>query len=344
MPPSLRPESMTWTLERNEARFESPTSRTVQRVARGGDRWRCTMQLPDLVDEQAGALNAWLDAISRADNAGLVPVAQNLPVGDSASANFAERQALWTDRAPSLDWTSLQLVQPIYVRSSDAVLYATSITAPNQSSAYRNFTVTAGLVYELIIDIPPQQYPGGYFVYNPGGTTVNARDTPPGAGQFRHLITAGSNQITVLLYAGNGAQGFIPSYFRRVSLARVFLAESAAAAGATTMTILGGSSATLNRSAAAGQFFNVVTTAGLELKRLQVDVDQIGGATLGGNAVNHLGRCVFEPALRGPLPINSAISTAAPVCRMVLAEATATSSISAPIRHGITLELVEDVT
>ncbi|MCK9194052.1 MAG: hypothetical protein M0P19_09305 [Nevskia sp.] len=339
MPPTLRPASMTWTLERNEARFESPTSRTVQRVARGGDRWRCTLQLPQLVDDDAGALNAWLDQISRADNAALVPVTQNALIGESAGTAFADQQILFANRQPALDWTSIGLLQPIYTRSGDAVLYAMTTSA-----ARRIFPVTQGLPYEIIIDIPPQTFPGGYYISNVGGLDINRRDAPPGAGEFRHLVIAGSANLTLFLYAGNGNQSYIPSHFRRVSVARVYLNEAAAAAGAVQLPIYGGASGIVTRTLAAGQFFNVVSGAGLELKRVQADVDQIGAITLNGITVNHLGRCVFEPALRGPVPINSAISTLSPLCRMLLATATASSTISPPIRHGVTLELVEDVT
>ncbi len=59
-PSSLVPSSSEWRLVSNTAAFTSPLSGTTRTLARGGDRWACTLTFNNLRDSQRAILQAFL--------------------------------------------------------------------------------------------------------------------------------------------------------------------------------------------------------------------------------------------------------------------------------------------
>jgi hypothetical protein len=59
-PSALVPSSSEWRLVANTAAFTSPLSGTTRTLARGGDRWACTLTFNNLRDSQRAILQAFL--------------------------------------------------------------------------------------------------------------------------------------------------------------------------------------------------------------------------------------------------------------------------------------------
>ena len=345
-PPGLLPSEMTWSLVRNQQRSRNPYSGTMQRNDRGGDLWSCRLQMPTLAEPDSGLLAAWMDQISRAGNAGLVPVFQNFSRGQSAAAAFAQLQAPWFERDASLDWTGQTLLATVYLRNRDLTLYASgSASAGTEARLSRSFTVAQGLPYLVTFDIPVQTQPGGYRITDGSTTLVDQRAAPPGAGRFMHLVYPGTTTLQVFLYAETGQQAFASSRFTAVSVQRAFIAQTTANAGGTLVNLFGAASAAVpSLTHGVGQFISVQTSAGWELKRLISDIDMISSSTINGVSVLHQGRALVEPALRGTVSANAGTVHRDPVCRMILNEAVSAASVQAPLRSGFVFELIEDPT
>ena len=340
-PPLLCPAAITWTLERSIGVFESPLSFATQRVVRSGARWRATVQMPPMDAESAALLTAWLDQISRAENCGLVPVAQNRDAGTEA-ATFVSAQAPFTAANVVNDWNGSRgfaagLLIPPYYQSGDLVLYSGNTTENRTAPA---FSATAGLPYAAVLDVPLQPAPPTWRVTGASGSPVHF--TSVGV-QGRSIGTwnAVTAQNVVDLFIGNGSTPFTQSRYTSITLNRILITEQTASAGATRVTLMGGNSAAPALAMRRGQYFEIRTSAGWELKRLTTDVDLIAAVTFNGNSVNHFGNAVFEPALRGSVAANAAILTHKPVCRMRLAEPNSSSTADGPLFTGATFDLVE---
>jgi len=59
-PTDLAPSASEWRLVANTAAFASPLSGTTRTLARGGDRWACSMQFNNLTEAKRGRLQAFL--------------------------------------------------------------------------------------------------------------------------------------------------------------------------------------------------------------------------------------------------------------------------------------------
>lgn len=345
-PPGLLPSRVTWTLERAAATFESPLSFASQRVNRSGARWRASIEMPPSDQFESGLLSAWLDQISRADNCGLLPVFQNRLAGNSGGASFSELQVPWDLRNPSLDWSILNLQgAALFVANRDLSVYSTTgVSVSNQARAFRTFTVTANAPYLVTVDIPPQHTGGGYAIGDTITNLVDARVPPPGFGRFRHVVYPTTTSLEIYLTPTNGQQSFTNSRFSSLSVCRTFVAQTGVAAGGSTVTLTGNTN-TGNPAQAlshgVGQFLAIQTSAGWELKRLTTDVHTIGGGSLAGLGVGHLGRATFEPPLRGAVTALAPIEQLLPVCRMRLAEPNSSSTIDAPMFGGFSFDLLE---
>lgn len=327
---------LDWRLDRNVAVFTNPISKTVQRVARGGDRWHATVTVPTIQGSDAARVSAWLDQVSRGDNWGLVPVFQNDTTGtESASANFSSLQGPWAT-AGLTGWSATNCIQN-YVSDGMLVLFSGS-TAPGYIS--KTFTVVVGAPYEIIVDTPPQS--GNNRITAICGSTVLSGDAAaPVYGRRRIIVTPTTTAMTVFLYAGGDTDTFSRAVYGDLSITRAFTIETAAAAGSTELLVQGGLDGTDNFKA--GQFVCISTTAGMELKRVMRTVRMIGGVTVNGININHFGRLSIEPALRGSVAASEAINHVSPWCRMQLANPSSQAVIGPPLRHGFSVELIEDV-
>lgn len=340
-PPLLCPAAITWTLERNIGAFESPLSFATQRVARAGARWRATLQMPPMEADDAALLSSWLDQISRPENCGLVPVVQNRDAG-TETAGFVSAQAPFTAANVVNDWNGSRgfangLLIPPYYQSGDLVLRSGNTTSNSSGSG---FTATAGLPYAAVLDTPLQISPPTWQVTGAALTPVHFTAAAV-QGRSVAVWNAVGSQNAIVLGVGNGVTAFVQSRFTSLTLNRILLVQGATAAGASQMFVFGGNSAAPSLAMRRGQFFEVRTSAGFELKRLMTDVDFIAGVTFNGNSVNHLGRAVFEPALRGGAADLAAVLTHKPVCRMRLAEPNSSATADGPLFTGTTVDLVE---
>ena len=338
---------LDWKLERNVTQLSNPLSKTIQRVVRGGDRWRATVQIPVLVGDEAARVCAWLDQISRGDNAGLVPVFQNDTTSvESGGTYFAEMQASWRNRAPALDWTSVNLVSTPYVSGLYANLYSGATAGAYMQ---RTFTVIANLPYNVVLDVPAQVTPGSMVVGNAGFSTIYYDGRPaPASGRIAITVVPTTSALSIQLAPANGTTTFAQSLFGDLSISRAYVAQSVSAAGANNVQIIGSDNANVVANLVpafkAGQFLTITTSKGFELKRLQNPVETITGSVLNTIAVSGSGRAYFEPALRGSVAINAGIKHLVPWCRMLLASPTSQSNVTPPLRHAFSFDLMEDVT
>ncbi len=338
-PSGLVPSSMEWRLERNVARFESPTSRAVQTVARGGDRWHCTLTMPQLTGEDAGILVAWMDQISRPDNWALISPLHNLMSGtESASAAFSNLQPSWRNGGLS-GWNWGNLVFSPYTSGGTVVIYS------NQNPPVyiqKSFAVVAGAYYLITLDVPPQLSNTRLTASSCSTVLISALASRT-YGRLRWLVAAAAAEMLVTIYSGSDTDSFSQAIYGDLSIVRVNLVQSAVSTGTNDMDCFGGQNESINMFRI-GQFISLLTINGIELKRLTRDVRQIGGIVYNGLTVNHRGHCQFEPALRAPVAQYNPVVHLNPVCRMRLADANSVSTISAPNFTGTTIELIEDVT
>lgn len=340
-PSGLAPSSMEWRLERNVARFESPTSRAVQTVARGGDRWHCTLTMPQLTGEDAGILVAWLDQISRAEHCGLLPALHNRLTSKFA-VGAPPLLSSWRNGELS-NWTVLSTVR---ARVAGGRLVLRNLADP-AASIRRAVATAIGATYVLIVDIPTYTASCRVVIGTSNFSSVFVQSVNPPAGRLILKFVATTASTGVSLQAGPGVSPgeYDEATFGDVLLFRVLETDTAASAGTAAISLLGDDyDGSTSDQMSIGQFFSVVTTAGIELKRSLKAVSGLEGVTYNGRAVNGGGQCAFEPALRAPVALNAAIIHSQPWCRMRLADANSVSTISAPNFTGTTIELIEDVT
>lgn len=343
-PPSLVPKRVEWTLERNVAAFESPLTYTAQRVSRASARWRASIEMPRLDASETAMLSAWLDQVSKAENCGLVPVFQNYMLG-TETAGFVSGQAPFSAANIAAEWNGQRgftngLLLPPYFQSGDLVVYSGNSTANQTVSA---FSATSGLPYAVILDVPIQTNPPAWYVANAGVSTIQFSAPDVVGRSIAALFAPAGGQLVVGLRPGNGATPFTQSRYSSLTVNRILIAQGTAAAGSSTVQVYAGNSNAPGLAMRKGQFCQIATSRGYELKRLSVDVDLIGGVVLNGVTVNHLGRAVFEPALRGSVAASAAILTHQPVCRMRLAQAQSSSTIDAPMFGGFAFEMLEEI-
>ncbi len=331
-PPGIVPMSMAWQLQKNQSKATNPYSNTGPRNDRGGDLWTATVDYAPLVGEEAALMHACLHQISKAGNAILMPVFQNDMAGmESATATFANMQAPWREAGPT-GWFAVNLLETPRVVDRLLEVYGNG-TSAGGNYIYRTFTVVPGAFYQLCVDVPQQSAPGTMYIAD-GGTGVA---TITGYGRLSTIVSPTAATLTVSLTTSV----FFPTYYGDFQIARVMTLESASAAGAFEVVTLGGLNDTLSNFKV-GQFVNVRTTAGYELKRVIRTVRQIGRVTVNGVGVNHVGRMPIEPALRGSAAQYAAIVHNAPVCRMILSPGPIGSTISAPLREGFRLQFIEE--
>lgn len=351
-PPGLAPRRVTWTLERSVATFESPLSFASQRVARSGARWRASIEMPPLNAEDTGLLNAWLDQISRADHVGIVPVFQNDRAGtDSEQALFGNPQPAWHEPGAFTGWSALNLTQSPVLAGRDLLVVANGATGPAAQARYqKTFTVLPDVPHTIIVDVPPQAAPGGLGISNGSGSSlyVDTRSAPA-VGRQVFTVTSNDTGFRVQLYAAGGQTNFAQSLFGPVQVVRSYVVQTAASAGATSLTLIGPDASAGNpyrvtnlvRALKPGQFVTVRRASGaVELKRVRLAADALIGALFGATSVA-VGPLAFEPALSSALAVNDRIVTHAPWCRMRLAEPNSSATIDAPMFGGFAFDLVE---
>lgn len=340
-PSDLAPESMEWKLERNVTTITNPLSKTSQYIGRAGDRWRCTMTMPKSNGIDAGILTSYFDQISRAENFALVSPPQNYALGSESGSTFTDQNGSWRSQANAAgnfpNWTQTNLLLPAYLAGGWASIYGSATTPATMA---RNFTVTVGAYYLVVVDVPPQEFTARMRV-KCGSTTLFDSGNVSAAGRIVALVVPTTTTMQVLIYAGFDGTAYANTYYGDISVTRCYTVEQASAAGSNSVVIQGGIT---NPSLRVGQFVGIQSSWGFELKRLTREVVQIGGGSINGLAVNHVGRLLFEPALRGSVAVGAAIQHVDMACRMKLATPSSVSTVQAPNFTGMTFELVEDVT
>lgn len=337
-PPGIVPMSMAWQLQKNQSKATNPYSNTGPRNDRGGDLWTATVDYAPLVGEEAALMHACLHQISKAGNAILMPVFQNDMAGtESATATFANMQAPWRE-AGVTGWTQTNLLEGPRVVDRTLEIYG-GPTPPG--FIYRDYTVVPGAYYQVAIDIPEQNGANVRVTIFSGETPLVTTGANTSYGRRTHIVVPTTSMLRVFLYSGNDTDAFSVAYYGDLQVARVMSVQTATAAGASQVVTFGGVNGTLSNFKV-GQFVNVQTSAGYELKRVVRTVRQIGVNTINGVNVNHVGRMPIEPALRGSAAQYAAIVHNAPVCRMILSPGPIGSTISAPLREGFRLQFIEE--
>jgi len=338
-PYGIVPESMEWTRVRNQSESLNPYTNSGPVNDRGGDLWGLTADYAPLVDQDADLFYPWLDQIGKAGNRALIPVFHNRMDGtECASAAFAQMQGPWRD-VGAAGWTGTNLLEGPRVVDRTLLIYGNGTPV---GFIYRDFTVVVGAYYQVSVDIPQQSgnvritiFSGATALVTTGANTVYGRRT--------HIVTPTSSNLRVFLYSGGDTDAFSSAFYGDLQISRVFSVQVASAAGTESLVTLGGLNGNLDNFRV-GQFVSIPTTAGYELKRIGRTVRQIGGTTINGVNVNHVGRMPIEPSLRGSVAQYAGIIHHNPVCRMRLAQGPIGSRISAPLQHGFRLQFLEDPT
>ena len=326
-PTDLIPNASEWRLVANTAAFASPLSGSTRTLARGGDRWACSMQFNALTGAERARLQGFLARLrgqaNRAwlwDHAyrrrGTFPTSELLPdIGASLSA--------WTLNT-NVTGSSADGVARLHrsITAAGALLYKSTAVAVGNAYGMR-----VALAQSNNTDTANMTISNGAF----DTTLKTGAATGAGGGVSFDVWTASEASPYV---TGNASVGTAGNYydFSLLSLARCALVLGASQTG--------------SRVAANGL---PVSSTGILLAG---DMVQIGNdrhmltATLssdsGGNGVMHI-----TPPLRSSPANGAAIQIYQPLCKMMLADQTVgwsnvpgtrTSALS-----SITVEFVEDL-
>lgn len=338
-PPSLSPRRVTWTLERNVATYTSPYSFTSQRNDLGrAARWRASIEMPPLPPDDAALLSTWLDQISRGEHVGLIPVYQNYLDATFASSEGAPLTRSWTAGEASL-WSTN--AGGVTATVTGGILILRAGGTPNGFD--RMFNIRVGRSYTLTLDIPSFGTQWRLRVDHTASTVAVVDTISSATGRQVFRFTSSVTPIRVALHGGDNMTPFAESVYGDVNLYPTLDIEEVAAAGSNRLILIGDRATLNNRVVRTGQFFNVPTTRGIELKRALRDAINVGAVTYQGVTVNHAGNLRFEPALRGSVVVGAGLYDQTPVCRMRLATPESTAVVDAPNFSGFTFEMVEDI-
>lgn len=341
LPYDLCPSKITWTLNRNIAVAESPTSRVTQEQGRAGDRWQATVNWENLIDGRAYALASYLDQVSKVGNYALLPVLHN-----ELRSDFTKTESLlltqgWTKPAELAKWG---VATNLYARIVTSHLHLRNLgSTPGPLS--RQLPVVPNYPVAIVLDIPAYLGAGWRLFANSGATALLdvGGSGVSGMGRKTFQVIPTTTLLTINIYASQSATPFAQQDFGDLQVYQVTRSEGASA-GATVMGVKGQYTGDGIEAEAfkAGQFVTLETSAGFELKRLLEDVRPIGGAVENGVSVYAGGNGVFEPALRGAVAFNSTVYHH-PWCRMRLASRASSADISAPLLHGFNVDFIEQL-
>lgn len=339
-PYGIVPENMEWTRVRNQSESLNPYTNSGPVNDRGGDLWGLTADYSPLVGQDADLFYPWLDQIGKAGNRALIPAFHSRMDGtESAAAAFAQMQSPWRD-VGAANWITTNLLETPRVVDRCLEIYC-GATAPGY--IYRDFTVVIGAFYQVTVDIPEQAGANVRLTIFSGATALVSTLANAVYGRRTHVVVPTTTTLRVFLYAGNDTDAFAVAYYGDLTVSRIMVVQTSVPAGAAQLVTLGGLNGALSNFRA-GQFVNVQTSAGYELKRIGRTVRQIGGNTINGVNVNHVGRMPIEPPLRASVGQHAALIHHNPVCRMRLAQGPIGSRISSPLQHGFRLQFLEDPT
>jgi len=322
------------------ATYTSPYSFTSQRNDLGrAARWRATIEMPPLAADDAALLSTWLDQISRGEHVGLVPVHQNAISGtEGATAAFANLQQPWASGGLSGITGTGILVD---VRVVDGLVIVLSSNMP-PGFLTKSFTVVPNAYYEITIDAPPQEAYVRVQAFDGTATPLIANPGDRIYGRRTYVVSPTTNSLFVTIHAGRDSDSFTESFYGDLKVVRLMTVQTAQPAGGNAVRAWGGLNGALDNFKV-GQFVQLQTSRGFEMKRVLRSSRQIGGVFNNGVLVNHFGILSFEPALRGSVAVNAPIIHIDPVCRMRLATSESTAVVDAPNFSGFTFDMVEDI-
>lgn len=322
VPNAILAAKLTWTLDRNVVVNESPLSRTAQRVIRGGDRWKATIELPALQPPDSGFLSAFLDAASAGDAYFyLSPQLQS-----SVGANWVPQRIVATPESFSSRQDSSQTA--IWI-SSEGISFSSKTNSSAVVSSVASGLV-AGKTYALTLSC--QSAPAGaYYTVSDvsSGTDLLGVAMQSGA----HYVSSFTAQSTAVYinFVAPGPNGV--ALVRGVSVSEALL-SAAATAGANSASVSNCQIASPSIALQAGQFVSFYTSAGVELKRLTQSYDVVSGSG---------GLMAFAPPLRGSVAQNALVTVVDPTVRMRLAKQESQQVLSSPNFSAFTVDAVEDV-
>lgn len=335
----LQPRSVTWSLEHNVATSVSPMG-SIQRVVRGGPRWRATCEYPPLTGADAKLMAAFYDQASRGDRWVLFPVPQAEFSGAwnvenlITNGDFADE----TTSGWSAGYSAALSINARRLKVSNG-----STGSPTEDgAALQNVTMEAGKPHVLLASAMP------------GGPSETVSATIDRQSDAVDEATTGNltapnlialdvdptvSGMRVNLY--NRAQyteGYV--YFGNVTLARCLRVNGSQQIGNKLLVDGGPTSASspttgLNGALKAGEFICFKGGNQYELKRLTSDFDTDSTGA---------GYLEFEPFIRTAPADNAPVIVYRPFVRMVLAQHVSAQSINTARHSGFVLDLIEDVT
>ena len=331
LPATKRPASVAWSLEHNVGSAINPLGGTMQRVVRGGDRWRATLQWPPMIGDDAGIFAGWLDKVSRGDRWLYVDHPANMARGNLSIGNAVSNPYFVPDTAAA--WTAETDVS-LSVNARRLKVTNNSGSPAVAAGAYQSITLTASVPHVVVVDFDPgNTLSATVQIRNATTFVVEASqrlDNAPG----RFCFTVTPSQAAMQIRLVCNSDGHI--YFRNITVSRCALVNAASQTG--NRLNVDGLPASQSALIKAGEFFCVPVGGSYELKRLTDDLDSDSSGA---------GVLVFEPSLRGSPSDNAPVVLHRPYGRFFIPSHTSAVSSEPPGDqpiHGFMLDAAEDVT
>jgi hypothetical protein len=321
-PVDLIPSASEWRLVANTAAFASPLSGTTRTLARGGDRWACTMQFNALTGADRARLQAFLARLRGQANRVWVYDHSYRKRGSFASAELLPDPG----NTAAASWTPTHST----VGVSDGIvrLTAGAHTAGQYPAATKTFPVASGATYVARTG----------FDYSSGGAATFGIYVAAGTADASALSTA--TGLRTVSFTSNGTTGSMVLYFLdTVAQDRYF---DASYVSFSRCALISGA----NQTGSVVATDNIPSASDLLLPG---DFVQIGDSLhmLTARYDANQGALHITPPLRTSPADNAPVIIHQPMARMMLADQTVgwsnvpgtrTSALS-----SITVEFVEDL-
>lgn len=325
-------KAIHWQLERNVSVAESPLSRTVQRIVRTGDRWRCTLVTPPLQNDDAAVLKAFLSQAARGDTWFYLSPPQNMKRGSFLPAEYL----LNTDfSSGTASWAADTNIAVNANNRSMRILVTGG--APNSNGAIQNVTLAGGDVnspFALIADLPNASLansPALELRNQSGGGLIAGGNFAAGD---RAVLVATPTVAGVYYRLALNAEALNKfAYLKNPSLTRILQVNGGSQTG--SQLNIKAAPVSANAFLKAGQYLTVKSGSKWQMVELVQDADSFsdGTATL-----------FFEPTLRVSPSDSDPIIVTNPFVRMFISKHSHDHDITAPNFYGFQIDAQEDIT
>lgn len=320
-------ESLTFSLERNDARPVNPLGNTVQNLIRSGYRWRAGLHVPLRETEDSAVLAAWLDQVSRGDRQLYLTPPQNSVRGNWNPAELIVNGTLLN--GVTSGWTAENSTLSVNARRL-------KVQATSTAAAYAKQQLSgaeANKPHVVIADfMPGSGTTGALEIIDSAYAVIEQSQQLTFQGRAVVLYYPSSTTPWLRVTCNDGVSGH-DTKWNNISSSRCLLVNGGGQTG-TSLNVDGGP-VSINAALKVGEFVTLRTKNQWQMVRLTEDFD----TDASGNGVLR-----FEPALRYAPLDGAPIIVRNPFTRFMMANDVSAAAINVPILGSYNFEVVEDPT